>query len=133
MKKLIDWEEKYCVGFPEIDNQHKELVNIINKLYNSILSNITVEKLKDILTKMDNYVDFHFSFEEDLFKKHNYNNTTKHINEHKRFQEKIREFAEKLTKGENEIAIEILSYLRFWLVKHIMFEDKKFVTFYNNK
>ena len=36
---LIDWTEKMSVGVEEIDNQHKELVDIINHLHDSLKTN----------------------------------------------------------------------------------------------
>ncbi|NJM14282.1 MAG: hypothetical protein HC896_01855 [Bacteroidales bacterium] len=34
---LITWNEKYSVGIKEIDNQHVNLVNIINELHDAML------------------------------------------------------------------------------------------------
>lgn len=33
---LIEWESKFSVGVFEIDNQHKQLVKIINTLFDAM-------------------------------------------------------------------------------------------------
>jgi len=37
MATLINWDERYSVGFELIDEQHKQLVGMINELYSSFI------------------------------------------------------------------------------------------------
>ena len=34
---LMAWEEKFCLGLDEIDEQHKSLVDLINQIWESII------------------------------------------------------------------------------------------------
>ncbi len=131
-KVLISWSKYYSVGIDLFDEQHKELVNMINALYNAFLAGEAQEKAIEIVNKMLDYTDFHFKSEEKYFEMHNYPESEEHKAIHKSFVEKTLELKKGLEDGSKTISYEIMNFLREWLIKHIMGEDKKYSTFFKD-
>ena len=124
--KLINWEEKYSVGFEEIDTQHKNLVEMINELHNSFTQGKADELAKDIIDEMIKYTDYHFKTEEKYFKKHNYSEIKKHMEQHKGFVAQVTSFQKDFIARKVTITYDLMNFLRDWLLNHIQVSDKKF-------
>lgn len=123
---LFDWDDMYSVNIKAVDEQHKHLVNIINDLYRSLLSRTPQENMYDILDRMLLYATFHFQDEEKLLKEHDYPFYESHKLKHEKFVDKTIEYIEKFKSGELKPSTDIANYLKDWLKKHIMGDDKEF-------
>ncbi len=127
MSEEFKWDEKYSVKVEEIDNQHKRLVELISKLYESINNQSTKEELGGILDELIDYAELHFSTEEKYFKKFDYENTEEHIQEHAKFAKKMTELKEQHSNNEIEISFELIDFLEDWLLDHVVESDQKYV------
>ena len=66
-KDYIPWSEDLSVGLEEIDEQHKILINLINRLFNeAILKRADKALISDILDELIQYTIVHFAVEESL-------------------------------------------------------------------
>ncbi len=128
---FIKWNEIYSVGISEIDDQHKKLIDIINKLFKGFSEGKADEIIPDIINELINYTEYHFKTEEDLFNKYNLPEKEKHIQSHKQFVEKIKTWKDNI--NEKELPYELMDYLKNWLVNHIMKEDKQYSSFFEGK
>lgn len=127
MSEEFKWDEKYSVKVEEIDDQHKHLVELISKLYESINNQSTKDELGGILNELIAYAVLHFSTEEKYFKKFNYENTEEHIKEHEKFATKVSGLKEKYSNNEIEISFELIDFLEDWLLDHLVESDQKYV------
>lgn len=125
-KVLFVWNENYETGYKSIDNQHKYLVDIINNLYNNILTSQNFD-IKNSIDKLISYANEHFEYEENLFEIYNYTESKEHAIEHRSFVDKIMDFYEKADKADFKLPLEMMNYLRSWLIKHILYTDKKYI------
>ena len=132
-KVLINWTDKYSVGYNVIDNQHKELVGMINNLYASFTEGKADEIVEDILKEMIKYTDYHFKMEEKYFDKYNYSDTKLHKEQHNDFIVKVTSFYREFNNGSVTITYDIMNFLREWLLTHIQGSDKKYVAEFKNK
>lgn len=123
---FIAWDDIYSVGLKTIDDQHIVLIDIINKLYRAIRGGKTENSLKDIFDELMKYVDWHFSFENDLFHRHQYRLEDEHIALHKSLVNAAINMRERFLRHELS-ARELMDFLRNWLMNHIMKEDVKYV------
>ena len=124
--ELLSWTEDFSVGDAKIDEQHKQLFNMINRLITESETTIQSETVSDLLTDMTNYAQEHFAAEEKLMRKHNYPHLEEHIAQHLTFRIKVLDFCKDAMKGVGGIPSTMLSYLRDWLVEHILKSDKAF-------
>lgn len=127
--KLIEWSSKYHIGLKEIDDQHKVLVDIINRLYASFGSNNNKKEIKKNLKELVDYTVFHFGNEENYFKKFGYKDTPGHIEQHKKFVGKIEKFADEFEDGDSTVSLDIINFLKDWLINHILKNDIRYVPF----
>lgn len=130
--RWIRWESKYKTGYKRIDEQHKELVNIINDLYSiGVESNIEDENVKkslsDILKRAIDYATYHFSYEEKIMSAIDYSIAKDHITKHRGFSVKVVDEVNMYENGNSIVIEDFIKFLRDWLINHIMVDDKKFV------
>ena len=134
MKELISWSEQYSVGINKFDEDHKVIISLINQLHNAMLENKAKEAISKILSVLTSYSATHFEREEMLLKQHNYPNLDVQKKEHAAFIKKIKDFETKYNQGRIiTVSIEIVSFLKEWLIKHILAEDKEYSKFLISK
>lgn len=122
----IIWNESFSVGVKEIDEQHQQLFDIVNRLGNSINAPTSTEKVSDIIKELLDYSVEHFTTEEDYFEKFNYENKETHTKSHNLYKEKIDHFIEDFQKKNGYLSFEIIDFLTSWWVGHINGEDKQY-------
>ena len=136
-KDLIRWDPKFLLGIPLIDEQHKHLVELCNKLYTEVMEsrakygnenntkwqNTLVGTLKECV----NYVTTHFSNEEKIMKVVGYERFSEHKNRHDEFTKKVLETAKGFNSMDFSDAIKFCKFLYEWILSHIAHEDKLYV------
>ena len=128
-EKLIIWTEAYRIDNAIIDEQHQQLIQIINELYAAFLhgkAHYIVEKIIDDLFQ---YTIFHFGTEERLLQRINFPYFSAHLQEHKKFIERVEAFKNGISRSETVLTYEVMNFLRDWLQTHILGSDKKYAPF----
>lgn len=121
---MIYWHEGLSLGVKAIDDDHKQLLNIINRLSDSIRDDNTQEVIDEIFDDLHKYIVEHFQREEALLKKCDYEDIKEHIAQHREFSKKIPELKAKLAKAKTSTNAQEVSYfLTDWLFNHIIEED----------
>ncbi len=131
--KLLNWDDKYSVDVEEMDNQHKDIVRIINELYVSVIKGKSKETMDTIFTDLTEYAENHFKAEEDYFEKFNYEESTSHKQEHVNFANELEEFKKRIEQGEKVFDSDmILRFLLCWFINHVLLVDKKYTKCFND-
>ena len=130
---LFLWEEKYTVNVVELDEQHKKLISLINRLFDSMKEGHGKDVLSSIVSDLFEYTIYHFDTEENYFHQYKYVNTDAHIKEHTELRAKVVDIKNKLDTGKMILSSEIMTFLKQWLINHIMTSDKEYSTFFNHK
>lgn len=126
--EVFPWNENFETGIQEVDEQHKTLVILLNKLANS-LTQEKIAKVEDTFSQLAKYADYHFKSEEKIWEKYfDKRNllfkSRKHS--HDSFLPTVIELQEKnKDKPFYDTAEEILLFLIRWLAFHIIDEDKR--------
>ena len=123
LKGFIEWSEKYEIGHDVIDQQHRYLVGLINRLHKGRDLGWTPMSSAEILDELQGYCVFHFKEEENLFLASDYPDKEIHIDQHRGFILKYLDF-EKYVRKEGEIPDELFDYLKKWLQNHILNVDQ---------
>ncbi len=131
MAKFISWNETYSVGNTEMDNQHKQLINIINKLFDSFKEGNAQEISSEILEEMIEYANFHLNSEEKLLYKFDYPEKENHEILHNEFRNKTEELKSMILENSEDAHYNLMDYLKKWWTNHILVEDMKYSKFLN--
>ena len=123
---LINWSDDLSVGIMEIDNQHKKLIDIINRLNDAMKTGQGAQAVGGILQELVAYTREHFSNEEKYFEKFGYEKREEHVERHEEFVERIELFRNNFAAKKLGLSTELFMFLRDWLVKHIKVEDQKY-------
>lgn len=124
---MIEWEDKYSVGISIVDEEHKELIRIMNAAIVAKQHSANVDEITKLLKELTVYALKHFSTEESYMVEFNYPEFQYHKEEHSDFSNKTITYCNRVIEGNYNIASEILEYLKKWLVNHIQITDKKYV------
>ena len=130
---FFSWNPTYSVGVAELDKQHKVLFDLINKLYDAMQVGQGSKEVGNVITEMINYTQFHFTAEEKYLTTYKYIELGKQKASHEGFVKKVKDFQSQYQQGKLAISIEVMNFLRDWLVTHIQVEDKKYSAFLNSK
>lgn len=120
---LCIWDDSFSVKISSIDEQHQKLIQIINELHDAMLTGKSRTVVGDVLRKILEYTQYHFSYEEKLLEKVHYSDLEHHKELHEAFVNKIADFYNKYINGDILLSIEILEFLLNWLTNHIKGTD----------
>jgi hemerythrin len=128
--KLFEWQNNYNTDILEIDNQHKNLVRIINKFHDAMLIGKEKEILSVIVQQLFDYIKIHFSTEENYMVEFNFTDYEQHKKEHDDFRYKIFEVQRDFLDDKIALSSDLFLYLKNWLINHMLGVDKKYIVLF---
>lgn len=123
---FINWTDDFSVGIPSIDEQHQELIALINGLNEARLKGFANEAVGPTLTRLLAYADRHFAYEEELFERTAFPLAQEHALEHQGFHQRILELQGQLARQVNPSALELMDFMIGWLKQHMVGSDRKY-------
>ena len=132
MEKIV-FDETLSVGVRKLDEQHQQLVKMINTLIEIESETLDSEEVMDLLNQMTAYADSHFGQEEQYMRDFNYQGYLSHKQEHIHFKKRTIDFLSAAKRDKQTLKNEITGYLRNWLVNHILRTDMKYKDFFSEK
>lgn len=120
---LLSWNDALSTGIVDIDNHHKRLIELANQLNEATQRGEGRNTIGSVLNQLVEYTVFHFDFEEQMMKKLKYSDFARHQEEHKKLVKDVLAQKAKFDQGA-ALSSELLSFIRDWLVNHIMKADK---------
>lgn len=130
---LLQWSDDLSVNIRWVDEQHIQLINLINSLQKAMRSGKGKEAIAKVLDELKDYTVFHFGNEEKAFAEHGYPEQDSHKATHKAFVDKVVSFEEDILSGKSSVTMEVMEFLKEWLIKHIKGVDRKYSAFFNEK
>lgn len=130
---LLTWNKKYKVGITEFDEQHKIIIALINKLYDAMKEGDGKVVLKDILNELIAYTKYHFENEEKYFVKFDYPGKAEHVKEHNDLRKSVSDLKKRSDELKPVFTMELMTFLKQWLLNHIQGTDKKYGSYLNEK
>ena len=121
------------VDVGELDDGHKVLISVINELDEAMQAENEKEVLRGIINKLVDYTRDHFTCEEKFFLMHKYPDTSNHMRKHNDFVGKIMDFRNDFEDRRVELSMDIMRFLKEWLLDHILITDQEYSSFFNAK
>lgn len=110
----------HLFGIQEIDQDHLELAEILNKLNAAVRSNESSDVIAQLFDKLTEQIRSHFQNEDRLIDKYGYTDNDVHKNEHKRLLDELDYLKDKFNRGGEMV---VLFALKEWLLRHISNSD----------
>ncbi|QOP40615.1 bacteriohemerythrin [Sulfurimonas marina] len=126
--EIFPWDANFETGIEKVDEQHKKLVEILNRLAAHLASLSNIDELNDIFDELANYADYHFKTEEGVWSQYFENDEwfSEHEKTHGSFMDEVVAIKEnKENKEFDEVIYEIVLFLAQWLAYHILDTDKR--------
>ncbi len=133
MERLFQWTEDLDVGGESLNDDHKNLIKILNKFYKACSDGNSDQSVEETADDLLFYTIYHFRREEELMKEHDYPHLEPHIAKHETFTQKVVEIKTQLEEKTNDPCNSVLRLLIEWLMDHITIEDKKLAPFLATK
>lgn len=121
---FANWTPELAVGLAVVDQQHQGLFEAVNALHDAMQAGKGREELGRVLRFLRQYVLDHFKAEEAMMVASGYPNYEKHRRIHEALTAQVTDLDAKFSRGATMLSIEVLHFLRDWLVQHIQIEDR---------
>ncbi|MBU5611764.1 bacteriohemerythrin [Geomonas azotofigens] len=120
---IVTWDGSLAVGHEMIDQHHEHLVELLNRTYDEFCDRKSRQSLEAVLDELIDYATYHFAQEEVLMAQVEFPATEEHVGEHAFFIRRIGEIQKEFLSGTGAISLEIITFLKDWLVNHISQKD----------
>jgi len=130
---IVQWRPNYSTMVEEFDAEHRQIIGLINRLYNGLTNGEEDQALRDVLAELVDYAQKHFLHEERLMQRFCYPEYEQHKQEHDSFRNTIEDFNSLAEKDGSGLGMPLLKILREWLVNHILEVDSRYGQFFNDK
>ncbi|MHB8156139.1 MAG: bacteriohemerythrin [Desulfocucumaceae bacterium] len=128
---FIKWNDSCSVHVGEIDGQHQKLIGLLNDLHDAMTRGQGKDVVDSIINGLVDYTKTHFATEEKYFALYKYPGAPAHIQEHSVFVDRVVEFKRETDNGQKGLSIEVMLFLKDWLLTHIKGSDMKYSAFFN--
>ena len=122
---FIAWEDKYSINNIMLDNHHRRLFSIFDRLNDICSDDFRVSMFDTAINELLSYTNYHFNAEEQYMRKSEYNDIELHTAQHKYFISKILDINADENKDNSEHCRELIYFLGNWLKNHVIVDDKK--------
>ena len=93
---LIIWRDSFNTGYFDIDEQHKGLISLVNKMDECKKSAVECSTLESIFGELSQYTKMHFIYEEKMLAAKNYPDYMRHKREHEIFIKRLDDLIDKI-------------------------------------
>lgn len=123
---FFPWTEDLSVRVPRMDDQHRVLLRLTNRVADLAASGGSGSAIRTILGQLADYTKFHFAEEERFMEGLGYPDLPAHRRIHASLVDQVVSLLQRLDAGEDVPIPGLLEFLRNWLIQHIQGEDGKY-------
>jgi methyl-accepting chemotaxis protein len=123
---LFRFSEVYSVKVADLDKQHQGIFEYINRIHAAIKRRASNDELAPIIRDMADFTARHFANEERLMQSVRYPDLESHKPIHVKLIADLTTVLKRLERNEEVNLIELMVFLKNWLVSHIQGTDKKY-------
>ena len=124
MKDIV-WGDILSVEIDEIDEDHRKLVNIFNILNHSVTEGESPDYLAAVLEELINCTVWHFSHEERLMLKYDYEEIEEHKVWHQELIKSAKKLQQEILQADKPVSDEDIEFLERWLTEQILTADMR--------
>lgn len=126
MSQLFAWDDKYDVGVDRMNDEHKQIIALMNQVYDQNGAGAPKSVLLRTLKALGRCAADHFADEEAHMQRVGFPEFTKHKHIHESLLQRVRDYVAEFEAGGDRVSQEFFSFLKLWLSSHILHVDTKY-------
>jgi hemerythrin len=126
---MFEWKPEYSLGVAALDAEHRKLFGMAEELHAAMMAGQARPALAGLLEALLVYTGQHFADEERLMRLRDYPLRAAHKAEHDKLTRRAHAFREEFRAGRMAISVDLLSFLKDWLTKHIQGSDRQYAPY----
>jgi hemerythrin len=122
---LLRWKDEYSVGIEAVDHEHRELIDLINRLHDELdgpAARLTVPAFFGDLLKA---ISAHFALEEKIMRDEGYEGLGSHKADHERLLDDLCGIMQAYERSAEVDRIELAQRLDDWFSRHFRTHDAR--------
>jgi len=128
VRVLLQWSHEYELGNSQIDQEHKQFVNMLNEFYSRMLNGQMDYETRQAIDHFLNDFNTHLTSEEAEMQRLGYPEFDSHKALHEEFRLKLSQILQDQDQG-IDVSVDFLEYLANWLKVHLLQDDREFANF----
>ena len=123
---MYEMKKEYFTGIPMIDEEHAQLFDYANQIYELLQDEFVADKydnIKDLLAKLADYAKRHFADEEEYMESIQYKKIFTQKMQHQAFVDELDKYDLNTIDemdNQDEAISNLLTFVTDWLVEHIL-------------
>lgn len=130
---FFNWQNYFSINVAQMDEQHKKMIDISNKIMAHLYSNANEKLISDTFDALIECTRHHIVSEEKLLGFYNYPDLSSHSDSHEKFILQLTDYKKRVLNGEIPDTTAFMNFFEYWLIRHITNEDSKYGQFLNAK
>lgn len=123
---LMEWNETLDVGVQKMNDEHKDILSLMNRLYDCKSANKSGQEVIALVQELGRVTTAHFVDEEAYMESISYANLPSHKLIHKDLLTKYTGYAQKIQQANGALPDDFFVFLKLWLTAHIKGIDMKY-------
>ena len=122
---LLQWKDSYSVGVAAVDYEHRELIDLINRLHDAMTARGAPLTASGFFGDLIKAISAHFALEERFMREHEYDQLAQHKADHERLLDEINDIADDFDRDETIEHDALAARLDAWFSRHFETHDAR--------
>ncbi len=122
---LLEWRPEYSVGVEAVDHEHRQLIDLINRLHQELGADATRAGVVEFLAEIHARIAAHFALEERLMRAHRYDGYAEHKADHERLLDELRDIMDRYELAGEYSDAALAQALGTWFEVHFREQDAR--------
>jgi hemerythrin len=122
---LLQWKDQYSVGIEAIDHEHRELIDLINRLYGELSTHSGKDAVEAFFGDLFKSISAHFALEERFMREQKYHDLDAHKRDHEKLLDEIREMMDEFIEHQETSGDVLAARLESWFGRHFETHDAR--------
>ena len=122
---LLQWKSEYSVGIESMDDEHREMIALINDTYQRLDSDAGVDQVEECLGEILSTISMHFALEERIMRNAGYGEFQAHKSDHEDLLDQLRDLMDDFIAEPATGAKRLEQRLSDWFAEHFSSFDAR--------
>lgn len=122
---LLEWKPEYSVGIEAVDFEHREMIDLINKLHDEMSGSQDTDAIEQFLGDIHAAIAAHFALEERVMQRARYAEFEAHKEDHEELLDQIRDLMDTFALDPDAGRARLRERLSDWFAAHFSTFDAR--------